>query len=148
MRLAHFITTEQNKALIREFVQVMNQQDWQRFNELVSPEFVRHSSTFGQSEVRTRDQLRQYLAAEFRTFPDACETVNFLVAEGDKVVVHSHCHATQRGPMGSWPASGKTLSADFISIYRIAGGRIVEAWAEWDALNGLIQLGHLKPPPI
>jgi len=38
------------------------------------------------------------------------------------------------------------LSADFISIYRIGDGRIVEAWVEWDALNGLIQLGHIKLP--
>jgi ketosteroid isomerase-like protein len=48
--------------------------------------------------------------------------------------------------MGGFPPSGKTLSADFISICRIADGRIAEASVEWDALNGLIQLGHLKPP--
>lgn len=48
--------------------------------------------------------------------------------------------------MGPFPATGRVLSADFISIYRLAEGRIVEAWAEWDALAGLIQLGHLQPP--
>jgi predicted ester cyclase len=68
------------------------------------------------------------------------------VAEGDKVTVHSHYRATQQGPMGPLPATGRVLTADFISIYRIADGRIAEAWAEWDSLNGLIQLGHLKPP--
>jgi predicted ester cyclase len=96
--------------------------------------------------IRARDHLRAYLANEFRTFPDAHETINFLVAEGDKVAAHSHCHATQRGPMGSFPASGRVLSADFISIYRVADDRIAEAWVEWDCLNGLIQLGHLSPP--
>ena len=139
---------ERNKALIREFVEAVNRQDWQRFEDLVAPEFVRHSSTFGQSQVGTRDQLRHYLETEFKTFPGARESINFLVAEGDKVVVHSHCQATQLGPMGSLPATGKTLSADFISIYRLANGQIVEAWVEWDALNGLIQLGHLKPPTM
>jgi steroid delta-isomerase-like uncharacterized protein len=142
------MTTENNKQLVREFVEAVNRQDWQRFNELVVPEFVRHSSTFGQSQVGTREQLREYLAAEFKTFPDACESINFLVAEGDLVAVHSHCYATQQGPMGLFPPSGKTLSADFISIYRIANGQIVEAWAEWDALNGMIQLGHIKPPAM
>src|SRR5262249_7702238 len=142
------MTTERNKELIREFVQVVNQQDWQRFDELVSPEFVRHSTTFGRSQVGTRDQLRQYLVAEFTTFPDAHEAIDFLVAEEDKVAVHSRFQATQAGPMGSLPASFKTLSADFISIYRVADGRIVEAWVEWDALSGLIQLGHVTPPVI
>jgi predicted ester cyclase len=126
-----FMTTERNKAVIRQFIEAVNRKDWRRFDELVSPDFVRHGSTFGQAEVRTRDQLRLY-----------------LVAEGDKVVAHSHCHAAQEGRLGTLPALGETLSADFISIYRLANGRIVEAWTEWDALNGLIQLGHIKPLAI
>ncbi len=140
------MTTEDNKALVRAFVEAINRQDWRRFEELVAPDFVRHSSTFGQAQIRSRDQLREYLVGEYRTFPDASETIHFLVAEGDKVAVHSHCRGTQLGPMGSLPASGKTLSADFISIYRVADGRIAEAWVEWDSLTGLIQLGHLLPP--
>ena len=28
------------------------------------------------------------------------------------------------------------------TIYRLESGRIVEAWAEWDNLAGLKQLGH------
>lgn len=138
--------TARNKQLVRDLIEAINRQDWPRFDELIAPDFVRHSSTFGQEAVRSKNALRQYLQAEYQTFPDARETINFLVAEGDLVVVHSHCHATQTGPMGSLPPLGKTLSADFISIYRVADGQIVEAWAEWDALNGLIQLGHLQPP--
>ena len=140
------VSTEANKQLVGALVDAINQQDWRRFDELVSPEFIRHSSTFGQSQmIRTRDQLRDYLVEEFRTFPDAEETINFMVAEGDKVVVHSHCRATQTGPMGSLPPTGRVLSADFISIYRVADDRIAEAWVEWDCLNGLIQLGHIAP---
>jgi steroid delta-isomerase-like uncharacterized protein len=137
---------EENKTLVRAFVEAVNQQNWQGFDELVAADFVRYSSTFGQSQIRGRDQLREYLIGEFKAFPDARESINFLIAEGDKVAVHSHFHGTQRGPMGAFPPSGKTLSADFISIYRIADGRIAEAWIEWDCLTGLIQLGHLAPP--
>jgi len=32
-----------------------------------------------------------------------------------------------------------------IAIYRIEDGRIAEAWAEWDTLSGLAQLGHIAP---
>jgi steroid delta-isomerase-like uncharacterized protein len=142
------VSTEDNKRLVREFIESINRQDWEHLISLISPDFVRHSSTFGQREVNNRERLLAYVKAEFQTFPDATETINFLVAEGDKVAVHSRCRATQQGPMGPFPASGKVLSADFISVYRIAKGRIVEAWAEWDTLNGLIQLGHMKPPVI
>lgn len=34
------------------------------------------------------------------------------------------------------------MTAEYIAIYRIADGVIVESWAEWDNLSGLIQLGH------
>ena len=139
-------SAEANKQIILAFVDAVNRQDWQRFDELVAVDFLRHSSTFGQSQVRNRDTLREYLIAEFKTFPDARESISFLVAEEDKVTVHSHLHATQQGPMGPWPATGRVLSADFISSYRLADGRIVEAWVEWDCLNGLIQLGHMAPP--
>jgi len=140
------VTIEDNKAVVRAFVQAVNQQDWQRIDELVAPDFVRHSSASSQPQIRNRRQLRDFLAKEAVTFPDAHEAIHFLVAEGDKVAVHSGFRGTQSGPMGPFPASGKTLAADFISIYRLAGGRIAEAWVEWDRLNGLVQLGHLARP--
>lgn len=44
--------------------------------------------------------------------------------------------------MGPYPASGKVLRATYLAIYRIENKRIAEAWAEWDNLSGLKQLGH------
>ena len=140
------MSNEQSKAVVRAFVEATNQRDWRRFNELVAPDYTRHSSTSGQPPIRSRDALREFLAGEARTFPDARESIHFLVAEGDEVAVHSGFCGTQTGPLGPFPASGKTLAADFISIYRLADGRIAEAWVEWDTLNGLIQLGHLAAP--
>ena len=135
-----------NKVIVRTFIDIINRQDWAQFDELVAESFVRHSSTYGQAGIRTRDQLKEYLKRKFQSFPDAVKTISFMVAKGDKIAVHSHCRATQKGPLGPFPALGQSLSADFISIYRVAGERIVEAWVEWDALNGLIQLGHMRPP--
>ena len=138
--------TEQNKAVVRAFVEAINRQDWRRVDELVAPDFARHSSAFGQPPIRNRNELRDFLAEEASAFSDAHETIHFLVAEGDMVAVHSGFRGRQTGPMGQFPASGRTLSANFISIYRLAEGRIAEAWVEWDCLAGLYQLGHLALP--
>jgi predicted ester cyclase len=35
------------------------------------------------------------------------------------------------------------MNAEYIAIYRVQDGQIVEAWVEWDNLAGLRQLGHL-----
>ncbi|MEW6303462.1 MAG: ester cyclase [Verrucomicrobiota bacterium] len=144
--MLHAMGSEQNKAVVKAFIQAVNQRDWGRLDELLAPDFARHTSTSGQPQIRSRDQLLAFLAGEAVTFPDAHETIHFLVAEGDMVAVHSGFRGTQRGPMGPFPASGRTLTADLISIYRVAKGRIAEAWVEWDCLSGLIQLGHHAPP--
>jgi hypothetical protein len=36
------------------------------------------------------------------------------------------------------------MVADYLAIYRLAGGVIAEVWAEWDNPAGLAQLGHDK----
>ena len=77
------MTSEDNKSVVREFVEAVNRQDWRRLEELLAPDFVRHSSTFGQPQIRNREQLRDFLAGEAAAFPDAQETRQFLIAEGD-----------------------------------------------------------------
>src|SRR6185503_482982 len=140
------MTIEHNKVVVREFVAAVNRRDWSRLEELLAPDFVRHSSTFGQPQIRSREQLRDFLAGEAAVFPDAHETIHFLIAEGDMVAVHSAFRGTQRGAMGPFPASGRSLSANFISIYRVVDGYVAEARVEWDCLSSLVQLGHIVPP--
>ena len=47
------MTTEANKQVVREFVDAINRQDWRRFDELVAPDFIRHSSTYRRFGVVT-----------------------------------------------------------------------------------------------
>lgn len=132
----------QNKSLVREFVDAINAQDWPRVMSMLAPDFRRHSAAAGEPEVRSAKDLVTFLQAEFVTFPDATETVLDLVAEGDKVAARHHFRGTQSGPMGSFAPSGRVLSSNYLAIYRIENRRIAEAWAEWDNLYGLKQLGH------
>jgi steroid delta-isomerase-like uncharacterized protein len=133
-----------NKAIIRAFVEAINHQDWNRLDELVSADFIRHSVAAGSPGVRSRDDLKHFLQQEFVTFPDALETIKDLFGEGDKIAVRHHFQGTQHGPMGNFPPTGKRMKADYLAIYRLENGLIVEAWAEWDNLSGLTQLGHLS----
>lgn len=131
-----------NKSLVRAFVEAVNAQDWPRVIDMLAPNFTRHSAAAGEPEVRSAKDLVAFLQAEFATFPDAKETVLDLVAEGDRVAARHHFSGTQLGPMGPFPPSGKRLSSNYLAIYRVENDRIAEAWAEWDNLAGLKQLGH------
>lgn len=134
---------ELNKRVVREYVDAINLRDWQRLDTVVARDFVRHSCAA--PPVRNRDELEVYLRSEFEIFPDATETIEDIVAEGDRVAVrHGFC-GTQSGAMGRYPASGRQMSAQYLAIYRLADGVIAEAWVEWDNLSGLMQLGHFRP---
>lgn len=138
--------TDFHKHIIREFVDAINAQNWDKLDRLVAPNFVRYSKANGEPGIRNRDQLKEFLRSELETFPDAKESIEDMLAEGDKVAVRQRFQGTQQGWMGSYPPSGKKMIADYLAIYRIQNDQIVEAWAIWDNLNGLKQLGHFDPP--
>ena len=137
--------TERNKAVVRAFVAAVNS-DLDRLAELVAENFVRHSTAAGPPGVCSRDDLLRFLRAEREAFPDARETIEDLIAEGDRVAVRHRFTGTQLGPLGRLPPSGRRLTADYLVVYRLVDGVVVEAWAEWDNLAGLVQLGHLRRP--
>ncbi len=134
--------SEQNKSLIRAFVEAINAQDWERVLGLLATDFKRHSTAAGEPAVNSAEGLVGFLQTEFVTFPDASESLLDLIAEGDKVAARHRFRGTQLGPIAGFPPSGKTLEATYLAIYRVEDQRIAEAWAEWDNLAVLRQLGH------
>ena len=131
------------KQTIQAFVDTINSQDWARLNSLVATNFVRHSVAAGEPPVRSRADLVSFLRREYATFPDAQERILDIFAEGEKVAVRHSFRGTQHGALGSYLPTGKTMNGVYIAIYHVRNGQILEAWAEWDNLAGLRQLGHL-----
>ena len=132
---------ERNKRIVRAFVDAVNARDWDALDHLVSPEFVRHSDAAGEPGVRSRDDLKWFLRNECLTFPDARETVEALVAEGDRVAARHQLTGAQTGPFGDHPPTGRPVRVRFLAVYRLEAGRLVEAWAEWDNLAVFAQMG-------
>lgn len=139
-------SVERNKELIRKFVEAINAQDWRALRNVLHPDFRRHSHAAGDAAIEEGEDLVRFLRAEYEIFPDGRETIEDMIAEGDRVAVRHRFTGTQQGPMGPYPATGKTMSSEYISIYRIQDDRIAEAWAEWDNLSALEQLGHNPNP--
>jgi steroid delta-isomerase-like uncharacterized protein len=132
--------TEANKRVIRAFAEAINARDWKRLDDLVAIDFVRHSNAA--PGIGSREDLKRYLRSEVEIFPDAYESIEDMLAEGDRIAVRHAFRGTQVGPMESFPASGRIMTADYLAIYRVADGKIAEAWVKWDNLSGLVQLGH------
>ena len=131
------------KQTVHAFIDAINTQDWSRLDSLVSTNFVRHSVAAGEPPVRSLSDLVMFLRREFEIFPDAQEIILDIFAEDENVAVRHHFSGTQHGAMDLYPATGKIMNAEYIAIYRVRNGQLIEAWAEWDNLAGLRQLGHL-----
>ena len=76
------------------------------------------------------------------SFPDVEMTILELIAEGEKVAGRFHCSATNLGPWRGHPPTGRRFErVDEVYIFRVAGGRIAEAWGIEDTLSRERQLG-------
>ena len=85
--------------------------------------------------------LRRHIERCRRAFPDLRFSNLDVAAEGDKVIVHWSASATQAAEFLGMPATRKRASITGSSVYRIADGKIVENWVEWDLMSLMAQLG-------
>ncbi len=137
---------EANKDLVRQFAETINAADWAAMGELLTEDFARHSQATAGPPVRSREEMIELQKAFLATAPDQRVTVHMLLAEDDKVAALATYSGTQTGPMGDFPATGRSMETQFLSIFRIEEGKIAELWVEWDNLAMLAQLGLFPPP--
>ena len=137
--------TEQNKALYRRwFEDVVNTGNLALADELLATDYLLHFPGMPQP---VDGQTHKSLVGMFRTgFPDWVETVEDVIAEGDRVVVRVAGRGTHLGDFQGIPATGRRVEAHGVGIARIRDGRIAEAWAAYDALGLLQQLGAIPVP--
>ena len=137
---------ERNKDLVRHFTEVLNAADWDALGEIVAEDFARHSAATEGPPVTSRDQFVQLQESFLLSFPDQRVTLQHLVAEGDWVAGLATYSGTHTGPLGDFPATGETVEAPFLALFRIEAARLAEMWVEWDNVAMLTQLGLLPPP--
>ena len=95
-----------NKALITEFVQVINNADWGAFDTLLTDDFSRHCQATPGVVIESREDFVKLQESFLASMPDQKITVDMLVAEGDKVAAYATYSGTQTGPMGNLPPTG------------------------------------------
>jgi predicted ester cyclase len=78
--------------------------------------------------------------------PDLQVTVEDLLAEGDKVALRLRGRGTHRGPFAGVAPTGRPVALTSMELLRLAGGKLVEHWDEFDTLGVLQQLGAIPAP--
>ena len=137
---------EGNKALVLRFAEAVNVSDWDALDELFTQDFRRHCQATPDVEINSLEEFKEFQKRFVIGFPDQRITADLVIAEGDYVATYGAYKATNTGPMGGIPATGKAVDVKMLTIFRIEKGKIAELWVEWDNMAMLSQLGLMPPP--
>jgi steroid delta-isomerase-like uncharacterized protein len=122
---------EKNQALARKFFE----EAWGKGNlavvdEFIAAEYVMYPLTSGlpPGPEGTKQAITTYRTA----FPDLQVTVDDIFAAADRVAFRWSFRGTHLGDWLGIPPTGNHMAATGISVYRIAGGKVVENWTNID----------------
>ncbi|MGD8330410.1 MAG: ester cyclase [Acidobacteriota bacterium] len=93
-----------------------------------------------------RDDWRNAIGFYRAAFPDSHVTYDELIDAGDTIVGRWSATGTHTGPLPGLKPTGRPIAISGITIYRIASGKIVEAWEQLDMLGMWRQLGVVSLP--
>jgi len=133
------MSLEKNKAIIRKMFEAFNKQNLDALDELIAPNYVDHPRQF-----RSLKSYKQHLTKFYKSFPDSHETIDDIIAEGDKVCIHIKGTATHKGEYRGLAPTGKKTTWESVSIYRIVDGKVAELLYAVAELNFLKQLGVIE----
>ncbi len=127
------MSTEQNKAVVRRFVEEsLSAKNSDFVDELFAPDYVNHMVPGG------REGFKQFFAMIHSAYPDLkmCYKIERLMAEGDYVMMRASQTLSYQG---------KEATGTGLGEYRLVNGRIVEDWPLSGALELMQQIGVALP---
>lgn len=137
------MSVEENKAIIRRFIDAYNNRNLDVFDELVASDY--YDQTF---EKHGSEPFKQSFESALETFPDWHNEIEDMIAEGDQVWVRVKATGTNTG---EWnisgviiPPTGKKISYKRVFNWRIVNGKMVEGGEVDDKLPFLKALGFIE----
>jgi steroid delta-isomerase-like uncharacterized protein len=132
-----------NKEVARSFFEdVLDQGRFDKYAESHAKDFVAHAGNHDAT-------LEEDIAAareERKALPDLRVSVNQILAERDLVAVYWTASGTNTQSGMGFPATGKKVKIDGMTMFRLKAGRICEEWSVWDMLSVMRQAGLFSPP--
>ena len=141
------MSLEENKAIIRRLIEAENKHNVALLDEFIAPDFVDAPNT--PFEMRGLESYKQFETNVIKGFPDFQETIEDIIAEGDKVWVYFRFTGTHTGEWNLFgiplAPTGKKITWTGVNIWRIVEGKVVERKSVRDILDFLRQLGIIEP---
>jgi predicted ester cyclase len=139
------MSLEDNKAIARKVTEAENNRDLTVIEKLISPTYINQSL-----QMNGPEGYKQFLTKLFKAFPNWHETIEDIIAEGDKVCIRlkidTGTHTGEFDLLGIKIApTGKRSTVKSIQIWRIVNGKVVEQEGVYDELDLFRQVGLIVP---
>jgi len=139
------VSEEDNKAVIRRWIEAYNNRDMQAEADVLAPGYVAHVPA-APGPLEGLEAWRKFTAPFVEAFPDLRLTVEDILSEGDKVAARVAFHGTHRGEFQGIAPTVKEVAFSSIEVNRVVGGKVEEHWVELDLLGLMQQLGAIAEP--
>jgi steroid delta-isomerase-like uncharacterized protein len=131
-------TPEENKAVVlRHEKEVLEQGRVELIDSYYAPD--------GSTPMDTPAQWREQVLMFHRACPGFTITVLDMVAEGDRVMLHSRIHLTYSVPIDPppafWPPLGQAVTWRNMNVFRVVEGKLVAKYSNLGWNNMLIDIG-------
>ena len=137
---------EDNRALVSRIAdEVWNRGELEAIDEIMAAS-ARYHGPHMPNGVGDRESWKQAIRMYRGAFPDSHVTFEELIASGDTVVGRWSATGTHTGHLPGVEPTGKPIAIGGITIYRIAGAKIIEAWEQLDMLGMWQQIGLVDVP--
>src|SRR5919202_3506397 len=132
------VSAENNKALVRRFLEAHAKGDLDTLEEMLAPDFVNHNLIPGQQPGR-EGYLRSF--TEYHAaYSHTRYVIEKQLAEGEEVVTTFAVSASHdRGEWMGFVPTGRKFEALLVLIHRIVGDRIADEWSQGSGLAELTQ---------
>lgn len=131
---------EDNKQIVRRFVEVVTAGNLAALDDLVASDFKDHQS-LPPGIPPTLAGLKAFFRAQRAAFPDLKVTIQDMTADGDRIWDRLKVEGTNTGPFMGLPPTGRRVSFEVLDVSRVAGGKVVEHWGVADNFGLMQQLG-------
>jgi steroid delta-isomerase-like uncharacterized protein len=141
------MSAEDNKAVIRRWIEAFNERDLQGEADVLAPGFVAHvPDAPAPLDLEGLEAWRQFSGPFVEAFPDLRLTVQDIAAEGDTVAARVAFRGTHRGEFQGLPPTGKEVAFSSMEFNRVVDGKVEEHWVEINLLGLVQQLGVATIP--
>jgi predicted ester cyclase len=131
------MSLEENKAVVRRWIEAYNKRNLD-FDEFIAPHYFDHTNQVGM------EGLKQLFDMGLKAFPDWHETIEDIIAEGDKVWVLLTYTGTHTGEFMGLAPTGNKITTKGVDIYRIENGKLAEYWNVTDFVRFFRPIGAIE----